>query len=189
MADYFVFDNMIVSVCSLVFVLVILLFTFRNFSLPIILALAIQGGIWINFVIPILANNMVSFIGYLIITAIQMGATIAYARVLTTRYRTTNHLYPDRYTAMAESVNAVFPTILTSGSILTITGFALSIAASGVVSEMGLLLGIGTLASMIIVLLVLPSMLLLFEKIVEKTDFPKLSTLRKKKPQEEATQE
>lgn len=179
MADYFVFDNMIVSVCSLVFVLVILLFTFRNFSLPIILALAIQGGIWINFVIPFLAGNMVSFIGYLIITAIQMGATIDYAIVLTNRYRTTKHLYPDKYVAMAESVNAVFPTILTSGSILTITGFALSIAASGVVSQMGLLLGIGTLASMIIVLLVLPSMLLLFEKIVDKTNFPKIKKKKK----------
>lgn len=179
MADYFVFDNMIVSVCSLVFVLVILLFTFRNFSLPIILALAIQGGIWINFVIPFLAGNMVSFIGYLIITAIQMGATIDYAIVLTNRYRTTKHFYPDRYVAMAESVNAVFPTILTSGSILTITGFALSIAASGVVSQMGLLLGIGTLASMIIVLLVLPSMLLLFEKIVDKTNFPKIKKKKK----------
>ena len=174
MADYFVFDNMIVSVCSLVFVLVILLFTFRNFSLPIILALAIQGGIWINFVIPFLAGNMVSFIGYLIITAIQMGATIDYAIVLTNRYRTTKHFYPDRYVAMAESVNAVFPTI-----ILTITGFALSIAASGVVSQMGLLLGIGTLASMIIVLLVLPSMLLLFEKIVDKTNFPKIKKKKK----------
>lgn len=179
MADYFVFDNMIVSVCSLVFILVILLFTFRNFSLPIILALAIQGGVWINFVIPFLAGNMVSFIGYLIITAIQMGATIDYAIVLTNRYRTTKHLYPDRYAAMAESVNAVFPTILTSGSILTITGFALSIAASGVVSQMGLLLGIGTLASMIIVLLVLPSMLLLFEKIVDKTNFPKIKKKKK----------
>ena len=179
MADYFVFDNMIVSVCSLVFILVILLFTFRNFSLPIILALAIQGGVWINFVIPFLAGNMVSFIGYLIITAIQMGATIDYAIVLTNRYRTTKHFYPDRYVAMAESVNAVFPTILTSGSILTITGFALSIAASGVVSQMGLLLGIGTLASMIIVLLVLPSMLLLFEKIVDKTNFPKIKKKKK----------
>lgn len=180
MADYFVFDNMIVSVCSLVFILVILLFTFRNFSLPVILALAIQGGIWINFVIPFLAGNTVSFIGYLMITAIQMGATIDYAIVLTNRYRTTCHLYPDRYTAMAESVNAVFPTILTSGSILTITGFALAIAASGVVSQMGLLLGIGTLASMIIVLLILPSMLTVFEKIVNKTNFPKLTEKKKK---------
>ena len=174
MADYFEVDNMVVCLCTLGFILVILLFTFRNFSLPIILALAIQGGIWINFAIPFLAGNSVTFIGYLIITAIQMGATIDYAIVLTNRYRTTKHLYPDRYTAMAESENAVFSTIITSGSILTITGFALGIAASGVVAQLGILLGIGTLASILIVLLILPSLLLVTEKIVEKTDFPRL---------------
>ena len=75
--------------------------------------------------------------------------------MLTNRYRTTKHLYPDRYTAMAESENAVFSTIITSGSILTITGFALGIAASGVVAQLGILLGIGTLASILIVLLIL----------------------------------
>ena len=174
MADYFEVDNMVVCLCTLGFILVILLFTFRNFSLPIILALAIQGGIWINFAIPFLAGNSVTFIGYLIITAIQMGATIDYAIVLTNRYRTTKHLYPDRYTAMAESENAVFSTIITSGSILTITGFALGIAASGVVAQLGVLLGIGTLASILIVLLILPSLLLVTEKLVEKTDFPRL---------------
>ena len=163
MAEYFTTDNMVVCLCSLGFILVILLFTFRNFSLPVILALAIQGGIWINFAIPFLAGNSVTFIGYLIITAIQMGATIDYAIVLTNRYRTTRHLYPERYTAMAESENAVFSTIITSGSILTITGFALGIAASGVVAQLGILLGIGTLASILIVLFILPSMLLVTE--------------------------
>lgn len=186
MADYFEVDNMVVCLCTLGFILVILLFTFRNFSLPIILALAIQGGIWINLAIPFLAGNSVTFIGYLIITAIQMGATIDYAIVLTNRYRTTKHLYPDRYTAMAESENAVFSTIITSGSILTITGFALGIAASGVVAQLGILLGIGTLASILIVLLILPSLLLVTEKLVEKTDFPRLG--RKKDAAEEKGQ-
>ena len=183
MAEYFTTDNMVVCLCSLGFILVILLFTFRNFSLPVILALAIQGGIWINFAIPFLAGNSVTFIGYLIITAIQMGATIDYAIVLTNRYRTTRHLYPDRYTAMAESENAVFSTIITSGSILTITGFALGIAASGVVAQLGILLGIGTLASILIVLFILPSMLLVTEKLTDKTNFPKL---RKRKAAENA---
>ena len=75
---------------------------------------------------------------------------------------------------MAESENAVFSTIITSGSILAITGFALGIAASGVVAQLGILLGIGTLASILIVLLILPSLLLVTEKLVEKTDFPRL---------------
>lgn len=189
MADYFTVDNMVVCLCTLGFILVILLFTFRNFSLPVILALAIQGGIWINFAIPFLAGNSVTFIGYLIITAIQMGATIDYAIVLTNRYRTTRHLYPDRFTAMAEAENAVFSTIITSGSILTITGFALGVAASGVVAQLGILLGIGTLASILIVLLILPSLLLVTEKLVDKTDFPKLRKKAKRAPQDGAAAE
>ena len=189
MADYFTVDNMVVCLCTLGFILVILLFTFRNFSLPVILALAIQGGIWINFAIPFLAGNSVTFIGYLIITAIQMGATIDYAIVLTNRYRTTRHLYPDRFTAMAEAENAVFSTIITSGSILTITGFALGVAASGVVAQLGILLGIGTLASILIVLLILPSLLLVTEKLVDKTNFPKLRKKAKREPQDGAAAE
>ena len=171
MASNFDEDNMLVCVCSLFFVLIILLFTFKNILLPLVLILAIQGGIWINFVFPFLLGNPVMFIGYLIITAVQMGATIDYAIVITNRYRTTKHLYLDRYEAMAEAQNATFPTVLTSGLILTGTGFALSLLASGTVAAMGSLLGIGTLVSLLIVLFVLPSLLLVTEKAVDKCDF------------------
>ena len=103
-----------------------------------------------------------------------MGATIDYAIVLTNRYRTIKDNYFDRYEAMAEAQNAVFPTIITSGIILIGTGFALSFLASGMVSAMGGLLGVGALASVLIVLFVLPSLLLVTEKAVDKTDFNKL---------------
>ena len=72
---------------------------------------------------------------------------------------------------MAEAQNATFPTVLTSGLILTGTGFALSLLASGTVAAMGSLLGIGTLVSLLIVLFVLPSLLLVTEKAVDKCDF------------------
>lgn len=170
MAEFFPQDNMFVSVFTIVFVLIILLFTFRNFGLPIILVLAIQGGIWINFVIPFLAGNSISFIGYLIISAVQMGATIDYAIVLTNRFKTTKHLYVSKFEAMAQAENAVFPTIITSGIILTVTGFTLGIASSGVVAGLGSLLGVGTLTSMLVVLFVVPSLLLLTDKITDKMD-------------------
>ncbi len=188
MAEFFPADNTLVNVFTLVFILLILLFTFKNLALPVILTLAIQGGIWINFVIPFLAGNTVCFIGYLIIMAVQMGATIDYAIVLTNRYKTTKHNFPDRYSAMAASENAVFPTIITSGIILTITGFALAIASSGVVAELGSLLGIGALASVMIVLFVLPSLLLVTEKVSDKLDF-KLIFRRKGKKLADAAAE
>ncbi len=170
MAQFFPRDNTFVSVFTIVFVLIILLFTFRNLGLPIILVLAIQGGIWINFVMPFLAGNSISFIGYLIISAVQMGATIDYAIVLTNRYKTTKHLYVSKFEGMAQAENAVFPTIITSGIILTVTGFTLGLASSGVVAGLGNLLGIGTLTSMLVVLFVVPSLLLTTEKITDKLD-------------------
>ncbi len=182
MAAKFPRDNLLVSIFTVVFVFLILLITFKNFILPFLLILAIQGGVWINFVIPFLANNSVSFIGYLLICAIQMGATIDYAIILTSRYRNMKQLFPDKLEAMVEAENAVYPTIITSGSILTITGLAMGMLASGAVASMGMLLGLGALTSMLIVLFVLPSLLLVTDKLVEKADFAVVfSRLKKKK--------
>lgn len=187
MSEYFMKDNLMVCLFTDLFILVILLITFRNISLPIILILAIQGGIFINFAIPFLSKTSISFIGYLIISAIQMGATIDYAIVLTNRYRGIRKDFTDRYDAMAAATNAVFPTILTSGVILTATGFVMSMLSSGVVAQLGLLLGVGTLTSIIIVLFVLPSLLLVTEKVVDKTDFSKLFRRKQKTAVEEGT--
>lgn len=187
MSEYFMKDNLMVCLFTDLFILVILLITFRNISLPIILILAIQGGIFINFAIPFLSKTSISFIGYLIISAIQMGATIDYAIVLTNRYRGIRKDFTDRYDAMAAATNAVFPTILTSGVILTATGFVMSMLSSGVVAQLGLLLGVGTLTSIIIVLFVLPSLLLVTEKVVDKTDFSKLFRRKQKTAVEEVT--
>lgn len=188
MSEYFMKDNLMVCLFTDLFILVILLITFRNISLPIILILAIQGGIFINFAIPFLSKTSISFIGYLIISAIQMGATIDYAIVLTNRYRGIRKDFTDRYDAMAAATNAVFPTILTSGVILTATGFVMSMLSSGVVAQLGLLLGVGTLTSIIIVLFVLPSLLLVTEKVVDKTDFSKLFRRKQRAAVEEVTQ-
>lgn len=188
MSEYFMKDNLMVCLFTDLFILVILLITFRNISLPIILILAIQGGIFINFAIPFLSKTSISFIGYLIISAIQMGATIDYAIVLTNRYRGIRKDFTDRYDAIAAATNAVFPTILTSGVILTATGFVMSMLSSGVVAQLGLLLGVGTLTSIIIVLFVLPSLLLVTEKVVDKTDFSKLFRRKQKAAVEEGTQ-
>ena len=184
MSEYFPRDNMNITLFTLAFILIILFFMFRNALLPILLAFTIQGGIWINFVIPFLSGSPLCFIGYLIITALQMGATIDYAIVLTNRYYALRKNYDDRLQAMAESLNAVFPTIITSGVILTLTGFVLFIASSGVVASMGSLIGTGAALSMGIILLILPSLLLVTEKAADfcafNNIFKKLINRRKK---------
>jgi len=179
MAQSFPNDNMYVSIFTAVFILIILLLTFKNFVTPIVLTLAIEGGIWMNFVIPFLAGNPINVIGYLIIMAIQMGATIDYAIVVTNRYFSTKQLYPTREDAVADALNINLPTVLTSGTILTCTGWALCFLTSGVVSSMGMLLGIGTLMSMFIVIFILPSLLLVFEKLIELGDFNRIFKRKK----------
>lgn len=181
MAEYFPKDNLVVSLVTVFAVMAILLFTFKNLLLPVILILAIQGGIWMNFVIPFLTGGSLSFIGYLIINAVQMGATIDYAIVLTNRYNTIKNNFHSPSDAMAEAQNLVFPTIITSGIILTITGLALALLSSGVVAKLGSLLAIGTSLSMFIVLFVLPSMLLLSEKAYDKCYFKDIFKFGKKR--------
>lgn len=181
MANAFPVDNMKVNLCTVFFVMFILLLTFRNFLFPLVIMLAIQGGIWINFAIPLISGNPVSFIGYLLISAIQMGATIDYGIVLTSRFRSTKKWITNKADALAEAENAVFPTIITSGTILTVTGFALGLLASGVVAQMGMLLGVGALSSMMIVLFVLPSMLLMLDKVSELTSFDAIVRKMKEK--------
>ena len=152
------------------FILLILLLTFRNLLLPLIMMLTIQGGIWINFAIQFLMGNSILFISYLVINAIQMGATIDYAIILTNRFQTTKNNFTDLKDAIAESLNSIFPTIATSGTILTGTGFIMGLATSEpAISSLGMLLGIGTFLSMVMVLLVLPQLLFVLNKWIDKS--------------------
>lgn len=177
----FASDNIIISVLTALFVVVILFFTFQSAGLPILLVLTIQGSIWINFTVPVLQGQTVFFIAYLIVSAIQMGATIDYAIVISSRYMQLKQQLPIK-DAMVESLNQAFPTIFTSGSILTCAGFLIGeIASDATVASIGVALGRGTLISIVLVLLVLPQILLLGDFIIEKTAL----TMNLSRPQKE----
>ena len=177
----FASDNIIISVLTALFVVVILFFTFQSAGLPILLVLTIQGSIWINFTVPVLQGQTVFFIAYLIVSAIQMGATIDYAIVISSRYMQLKQQLPIK-DAMVESLNQAFPTIFTSGSILTCAGFLIGeIASDATVASIGVALGRGTLISIMLVLLVLPQILLLGDFIIEKTAL----TMNLSRPQKE----
>ena len=165
----FPMDNLKVVLFTSGFILIILLLTFRNLLLPLIMMLAIQSGIWINFALPFLLGNSIMFISYLVISAIQMGATIDYAIILTNRFQVTKSNFVDLKDAMAETLNAVFPTIITSGVILTSTGFIMGMASSEpAISTLGMLLGVGTLLSIIMVLFLLPQLLFTCNNLIDK---------------------
>ncbi len=82
-------DNILISILSVLFVILVLLFTFNSAGLPIILILVIQGSVWINFSFPYLENSPLFFLSYLVVSSIQMGANIDYAIVITNRFTKT----------------------------------------------------------------------------------------------------
>ena len=162
-------DNMKISVMTVLFVAVILLFTFKSAGIPVLLVLTIQGSIWINFSFPYLTDSKMYFLAYLIVSSIQMGATIDYAIVITNRYMELKE-YRKKKIAIIESLNQSFPTVLTSGSIMTVAGFLIGkMSSDPTIASIGTALGRGTLTSALLVMSVLPQILLLGDAIIEKT--------------------
>ena len=110
-----------VNVVSILVVLVVLLFTFKSAGMPVLLILVIQGSIWINFSVPALQHDNLFFMGYLIVSSIQMGANIDYAIVIASRY-TELRKEMGRKQSIIDTMNQSFPTIVTSGTMLAISG-------------------------------------------------------------------
>ena len=160
-----------ISVLSVVFVIIVLLFTFQSVGLPLLLILVIQGSIWINFSFPGVTQKPIFFMSYLIVTAIQMGANIDYAIVISSWYSEWKAKLSKRE-AIIQALNLSFPTVLTSGSILSSAGFLIArITTEPAIVGIGECLCRGTLISMFLVMFILPQILFLGDKIVEKTRF------------------
>jgi len=167
----FATDNLMISLLSAFFVIVVLLFTFKSAGLPILLIMVIQGSIWINFSIPTLTNTPLYFLGYLIVNALQMGANIDYAIVISSHYQECKEHMPHKQ-AIIYAVNSAFPTIFTSGSMMAAAGLLIgNMSAQPVVSIMGTCIGRGTIISILLVLFVLPSILVLGDSIINRTSF------------------
>ncbi len=164
-------DNTVVNVVSILAVLVVLLFTFKSAGMPMLLILVIQGAIWINFSFPSLQNKPLFFMSYLIVSSIQMGANIDYAIVISGRYMELKDKM-SKEQAIIETMNFAFPTIVTSGTMLAIAGILIGqMSSDGAICGIGQCLGRGTIISIIIVMFALPQILLLGEKVIEKTSF------------------
>ena len=163
-------DNLLISILSALFVVVVLLFTFRSVGLPLLLIIVIQS-IWINFSVPYLTSSNLFFISYLIVSAIQMGANIDYAIVISSRYLDLKKSMPIKE-AMIETLNQAFPTIITSGAMLASAGLIIGrMTSDNTISSIGTCLGRGTIISIFLVMGVLPQILLLGDILIEKTAF------------------
>lgn len=164
-------DNLIISILSVLFVIIILIFTFQSAGLPILLISVIQASIWINFSIPYISNQGIYFLGFLLVSSIQMGANIDYAIIITSRYLSLKKEMSPREAAI-EALNQGFPTVVTSGTILAVAGILIGyISTDGATSVLGTYLGQGTIISMVLVIFVLPQILYVGDVIIERTSF------------------
>ncbi len=169
--DSFEHDNLLISLLTVFFVVAVLIFTFKSVGLPVLLIAIIQGSIWCNFSQPYLKHENLFFLTYLIISAIQMGANIDYAIVITSRYMALKKELPLKE-AMVETLNQAFPTIITSGTILAAAGIAIGFLTSNeTISTIGIYLGVGTAISIFLVMFVLPQILLFGDSLIRKTTF------------------
>ena len=164
-------DNMVVNIVSMLAVLVVLLFTFKSAGMPVLLILIIEGCIWINFSFPYLTSTNLFFMGYLIVSSIQMGANIDYAIVVSSRWQEVKKTMPAKE-AIIDTMNYAFPTIVTSGTMLAMAGILIGqLTSEPCIAGIGVCLGRGTIISIFVVMFGLPQILLFGDRLIERTSF------------------
>lgn len=162
-------DRVKVELIAVGAVILVLLLALRSVSLPVILVLVIETSIWLNLSIPYVTGNTIFYIAYLIISTIQLGISVDYAILFTDRYKEFRRTEPKRQ-AITDTVAATFVPITTSGIAITVVGTIMGIVSShGILSQLGFFLGRGTFCSLVAVIFILPGMLCIFDKLIEKT--------------------
>lgn len=162
-------DDIRVTLISVGAVFLVLLIMFKSLIIPVALVLPIETAIWINLAIPYFNGTTLFYVSFLIISSVQLGATVDYAILLTHRYMDFRKTFP-KLQAVRQTITVATVPIITSGIALTVIGYLMGgFCSHGVLMQLGSLLGRGTLLSMAIVFFVLPGLLYLSDKIIEKT--------------------
>ncbi|MGN0788479.1 MAG: RND family transporter [Christensenellales bacterium] len=164
-------DSKNINVISLVAIILLVALAFMSVSVPVILMTIIQGSIWINFSINTLANDPIFFVSYLVVMCIQMGATIDYGILMTSSY-IEHRKTKGKQESLRDCLYSSLPTVFTSGSILIIAPLLVGIFSNiAVISEIGYLLCRGCLVSVVMIVFTLPQILLLCDKLIQKTSY------------------
>ncbi|MDD4066010.1 MAG: MMPL family transporter [Bacilli bacterium] len=172
LASTFETDQVLITLISVISILIIVSIIFKSLSLPLILVIIIQGAIFIAFATnPLFGTTF--FMSYIIASSILMGATIDYGILMGSTYVGKRDKY-NRSGALKEAIGVALPTVFTSGLILTVCGFVIAfISTQGSISTVGLLLGKGALASVLLVLFALPSFLYAFDQPILELTYQK----------------
>ena len=159
-------DMVLVNLVAIGAVFVVLLLTLKSLSIPFILVLSIETAIWLNLSVPYFMDTPIYYLAYLIISSVQLGATVDYAILMTDRYKE-NREALDKKDAIIQTISDTFVSIMTSGSVLTVVGFLLGwMSSNQLLAQLGIFVGRGAVFSLAIVLLVLPGLLYLLDRFV-----------------------
>ena len=166
--DTVIADMVSVNLLAIGAVFLVLAITMKSISVPIILVLAIETAIWFNLSIPYYMNTPLFYIAYLIISSVQLGATVDYAILMTERYLEFRKDF-NKKESVVKTVSVSMVSILTSGTVLTAVGLLLGyMTTHQLLAQLGRLLGKGTICSLVIVIFVIPGLLYIFDGLVVK---------------------
>lgn len=170
-AKSFSSDILITNLITIIAILLIIALTFRSALLPVILVTVIQGAIFIAMAISFVIGQQIFFMSYIIGSAILMGATIDYAILVSNNYLKARQTF-SKTDSVKHTIKQSLPTILTSGLILVIAGFIVGLGSSSyAISSIGLLLGRGALVSLLLITFLLPQLLYILDKPIQKLTF------------------
>lgn len=163
-------DFKVVNIVSIAAIFIIILIALRSVALPIILVAVIEFAITVNMGVPCFTNTTIPFIASVVIGTIQLGATVDYAILMTTRYKTERNAGKDKHEAVTIALTTSMKSIMVSALGFFASTFGVGVYSSvDMISQLCTLMSRGAIISMITVICILPSMLMLFDKVIINT--------------------
>lgn len=175
-------DYNFISLIAILLVGAVLLITYRNPLLPLLLLAVIEGSIWINMAFPYFLGQEMVFLGYMIICNILLGSTIDYAILMTSNYIEARK-NSDRQESMSHAIGQSLRALLTSAGIFTFGGAAIGLFMSmPTVNSLGYAIMRGGISAFMLVIFVLPPLLVVCDKLIKPLKLPRIKKRTKKNP-------
>ena len=166
---------------SMLGVFLVVMFSFRSFIIPVIVMIPIEIAIFLNMAIPYLEGDTMVFMGYIIVSSIQLGATVDYSILLTNNYVSCRKSMGKK-DACISAIKLSCPSVFTSGTIIILAGYIIHfISTTAAIGDLGHLIGRGALFSVFLVLTVLPALLVLCDRIITSNEWDRLQKFLKKR--------
>ncbi|MCI8466083.1 MAG: MMPL family transporter [Lachnospiraceae bacterium] len=174
-------DFKVVNIVSIVAIFLIILIVERSLILPVILVAVIEFAIFINLGLPHYTGTSLPFIAPICISTIQLGATVDYAILMTTRYKSERYEGKGKYQAVVTSLSASIPSVVVSAMGLFAATFGVALYSDiDMISSLCMLMARGAIVSMFSVILVLPAMFMLFDRLICATSLGMKRNVKKK---------